>query len=523
MKKLVLGAAVSAAMFGGVAQAAITLDAGKPVITPANTYEVYLSGSSAVGPFIESLFTSKKVPAANQVCDTKKSMYKFQDTSTGGKDQVAYLCELNQSNTALSGLSAGKTNLLIYKRHNGGSAQGVSPIVANSAIDFLKVDNAANCALSGSVVAAGAGFTKFNCTYTAGNTELSNKQIPDFGVSDVDPIQFRGDNTPTGYAEVTAADVSNLVVKAAATQVFGVAVSTNLRNAMQEAVFGKTNVCATNAKTRETAACMPSLNSAQIASIFTGQLSSWKQLKLGGTTDVFTGASVQPGSDRLHICRRASGSGTQAQLAIKFMGYPCNDIAPKGIADTAATPELVDKAQVHAMTSAGAMSECLAELSSGSDTVGTSFVNTYGARWAIGMQGTELNASLSSDWRFIKIDGEEPTLDKVARGKYKDWVELTYQYNKAHVFDESEQQIVDEIIKQSGNPVVLAATNALSAVHTWGAAGYLATPQSFKANEAGLYGSGSPVNPFSHGTTTASTNNCRLPALYDPKGGIQLK
>ena len=49
MKKLVLGAAVSAAMFGGVAQAAITLEAGKPVITPANTYEVYLSGSSAVG------------------------------------------------------------------------------------------------------------------------------------------------------------------------------------------------------------------------------------------------------------------------------------------------------------------------------------------------------------------------------------------------------------------------------------------------------------------------------------------
>jgi hypothetical protein len=204
------------------------------------------------------------------------------------------------------------------------------------------------------------------------------------------------------------------------------------------------------------------------------------------------------------------------------MGYPCNDIAPKGITDTATTPELVDKAQVHAMTSAGAMSECLAEMSSGSDTVGTSFANTYGPRWAIGIQGTELNASLSSDWRFIKIDGEEPTLDKVARGKYKDWVELTYQYNKAHVFDESEQQIVDEIIKQSGNPVVLAATN-LSAVHTWGAAGFLATPQSFKANEAGLYGSGSPVNPFSHGTTTASTNNCRLPALYDPKGGIQLK
>jgi hypothetical protein len=521
MKKLVLGAAVSAAMFGGVAQAAITVEGNLPVITPANTYEVYLSGASAVGSFIELLFTSKKIPIAEQLCDAKKAMYKFQDKATGGKDQVAYLCELNQSNTALAGLGD-KSNLLIYKRHNGGSAQGVSPIIANSPIDFLKVDNAANCALSGSVVAAGAGFTKINCEYTADSANLANKQIPDFGISDVDPIQFRGDNTPSGYAPVTADDLSKLVVKAAASQVFGVPVTLSLRNALQEAQFGKTNICATNAKTRETAACMPSLNSIQIASIFTGQVSSWKQLKLGGTTDVFTGASVQPGSDRVHICRRTSGSGTQAQLAIKFLGYPCNDVAPQVLSDTAALPEVVAKTQVHAMSSSGAVSECLAELDSGSNTIGPIFNNIYGSRWAIGIQGTETNANNASNWRFIKVDGEEPTLDKVARGKYKDWVELTYQYNKEHVFDTSEKAIVDEIIKQSGNPVVLAATNE-GAKHTWGAAGYLATPQAHLPSPVGLYGSGRPVNPFSHGTTVDSTNNCRIPTIYDSTGGIQLK
>ena len=522
MKKLVLGAAVSVALFGSVAQAAITVENGLPVITPANTYEIYLSGSSAAGSFIDLLFTSSKVPAANRICDASKLIYKFYDTATVGKDQVAYLCELNTANPVLTGLSAGKTNLLIYKRHNGGSAQGVAPVVADAAIDFLKVDAPANCTKVSDGI-KGVSFTKINCAYTAGNPLLSNPQKPDFGISDVDPIQFQGDNTPSGFAPVTAADVSKLTVKAAAAQVFGIAVTTKLRNAMQEAQFGATSICVG----KEDLACMPSLNSAQIASIFTGQLNSWSQLKLTGTGNLFANVSAanKPDSDRLHICRRASGSGTQAQLGVKFMGYPCNDVATQGVTDTLALPESVAKAQVHAMTSAGAMSECLAELDAGTNTVGTSFNNTYtGVRWAIGIQGSELNATRSSAWRFVKIDGVEPTLDKVVRGKYKDWVELTYQYNKDHAFDTSEQAIVDEIIKASGNPVVMAATNLL-AVHSWGKSGFLATPQSYTAQESGIVAYEKPVNPFSHGTTTAATNNCRMPAIYSPgvTGGIQFK
>ncbi len=524
MKKLILGAAISAAFLSGAAHAAITVDGnGIPQFDKATTYEIFLSGSSAAQPFIESLLTSSKVPAANRICDSSQLIYKFSDTATVGKDQNAYLCVLNTANKALQGLSAGKTNLLIYKRNNGGSAQGVTPVIADTAIDFLKVDTAANCAVVTTGV-AGTSFTKLNCTYTSGNALLSNPQKPDFGISDVDPIQFQGDNTPSGFTAVTSADLSKLTVKAAASQVFGIAVTKKLRNAMQEAQFGKVNACVG----KETAACMPSLTSAQIASIFTGKLNSWKQLKLG-SSDLYTSASSanKANSDRLHVCRRASGSGTQAQLGINFMGYPCNSVATQGAIDTGLTPETVAKAQVHAMSSAGAMSECLSELDSGTDTVGTSFDNSSrpnSTRWAIGIQGTELNASLSSDWRFIKIDGVEPTLDKVARGKYRDWVELTYQYNNTHAFDTSEKAIVEEVIKESGNPLVMAATN-LAAVHLWGASGFLATPQSFPAPATGIVNATSPVNPFSHGTTTEATNNCRIPTIYNPgaTGGIQFK
>ena len=524
MKKLILGAAVSTALFGGAAQAAITVDGnGIPVINAATTYEIFLSGSSAAGPFIDSLLTSSKVPAANRICDSSQLVYKYSDTATGGKDQKAYLCVLNTANPALTGLAGNKTNLLVYKRDNGGSAQGVAPVVADTAIDFLKVDTPANCAKVSDGV-AGVSFTKINCNYTSGDVTLSNPKKPDFGISDVDPVQFQGDNTPSGFAPVTATDVSKLTVKAAASQVFGIAVSTKLRNAMQEAQFGKTNACVG----KETAACMPSLNSAQIASIFTGKLNSWKQLKLGFASDLFTNASAanKAANDRLHICRRTSGSGTQAQLGIKFMGYPCNTVAKQGAVDTGALPETIAKAQVHAMSSSGTMSECLSELNSASNTVGTSFNNTFtdGARWAIGIQGTEQNANLASDWRFIKIDGVEPTLDKVVRGQYKDWVELTYQYNNAHAFDTSEKAIIDEFIKESGNPVVMGATN-LAAVHTWGQSGFLAAPQFFAAPLSGIIALDKPANPFSHGTTDAATNNCRMPAIYNPgtTGGIQLK
>jgi len=527
MKKLILGAAVSVALFGGTAQAAITVDGnGIPVINPATTYEIFLSGSSASQPFIESLMTSSKIPASNRICDSAQLIYQYRDTGSTGKDQNAYLCVLNTQNPALKGLAAGKTNLLLYKRNKGGSAQGVNPVVADAAIDFLKVDNAANCTkVSDGVV--GTSFTKINCLQTEGNPALSNLVKPDFGMSDVDPAQFFGQNTPSGFDPITAADVSKLTVKSAATLVFGVPVTTKLRNAMQEAQFGKTNTCVTNASKRETAACMPSLSSAQIASIFTGKLSSWKQLRLGGTgNNLFDNAAAanKPASDRLHVCRRTNGSGTGAQFGIKFLNYPCNDVATPVASETGALPETVAKAQVHENSSSGVVSECLSELDSGSNTVGTSFNNTYGVRWAIGLQGTEHNASRSFDYRYIKVDGVEPTLDKVARGKYKDWVELTYQYNKSHVFDQSEKAVVDEVIKQSGNPIVMAATN-LSAVHSWGKAGFMAVPQSFTPLKDGGISFDKPVNPFSHGTTTADPNACRAPAVYNPStsGGIQFK
>jgi len=537
MKKLMLSAAVSAALVSGVANANIKLDSsGKPVITPADTYEIYLSGASAAQSFIDLLLTSTRIPIANRVCNFTKVIYKYSDNGNG-RDQNAYLCELNPFNPTLTGLAGGKANLLIYKRNVGGSAMGVSPLiaeangnVASATIDFLKVDNAANC----TVPVISSGLARSTCTYTAGNPAFSQPHIADFGISDVDPLQFRGANTEAGFPEVTSADVAKLTVKAAAANVFNVPVTLKLRNALQEAQFPKTSKCNplnagyTNGfkGTAESASCMPSLNSGLITSIFAGKLNSWSQVKLGTSGDLFSNAASPASTvsdDRLHICRRVNGSGTQAQLGIKFLNYPCNDTATPPAVDTGALPEAVNSAQVHALSSAGGLTECLNELNSGTNTVGTSFNNIYGDRWAIGIQALDQNANLANGFRFVKIDGVTPTLQNVVNGKYKDWVELTFQYNSTHTFDTSEKAIVDEIIKEAGNPVVMAGLNA-TALHSFGQGGFLAVPQLFAAPSNGKLALGKPVNPLSHGTTAAKTDNCRMPAIYNPgpTGGLQL-
>lgn len=529
MKKLILGAAVSAALFAGAAQAAITLDgAGKVVVTPADTYEIYLGGASAALDYIEHLATSTSVITADRMCDSTQPIYKFKDNG-GGKDQNAYYCTLNPLNPQLVGLAGGKANLLIYKRSVGGSAYGVTPIIddakgaASASIAFLNVDPSV-C----TVPAASAGLQVSTCTYSASTAGQFQMAIPDFGVSDVDPEQFRGNNTPAGFSPVNPSDLSLLNVDSAGGQVFGIGATKKLRNALQEAQFGVGNACVG----AETEVCMPSLTRDQVASIMTGKLDSWKDLKIGAI-DLYTAASAanKPGNAnaRVHICTRTDGSGTKAQMGVNFLNYPCASAATAPAVDTGTLSEVIAKTQVHALGSSGGVSECLRELDAGNNTIGTSFNNTYttgGARWAIGIQGLEKNANQAEDWRFVKIDGVAPTLANVAKGKYHDWAELTFQYSKTHAWDLSEDLIVKEFIKAASNPNVIVSLNQTN-VHPFGDSGFLASPKNFTPDVNGNFVSSYPVNPYSHATTVQAVNNCRVPAAYDlpnaTNAGVQLQ
>ncbi len=524
MKNLVLSTAVAAAILSGAANATPAIDANNlPVIDPADTNIVYLSGASAARKFIEELLTNSSVPATEALCDQTKPIWKYKD-SVNGKKQNAYLCDVNTANPALAAVA--KPHLLLFKRSEGGSAQGVSPIVAEakgaaSAIEFLKVAAAPFCSTSLTGLPAVGTLGSITCDYDLADVSKHVSVTPDFGISDVDPGQFKAQNTPAGFDPVSATDVGLLNVQGTASLVFGIPVTTGLRNALQEAQIATGAIDGSCAVGDETEACMPSLSTHQIASIYSGQLESWNQLVVDTTTGagLFSFASTKPLSDRVHICRRVNGSGTQAQHGIKFLNTPCNAAAQKPATSTFGTPEFVPTVQVHENSSSGDVTDCLNALETGSDIGDFNFFAfngqfgiPAGPRWAVGIQSLEKNAGLGDDFRFIKVDGVAPTLENVANGTYKDWVELTFQYSLTHGWAGDNKAIADAVIASAGNPVVMSALNG-SFNHSFGQSGLLAVPTQYPAAAFGALDLNAPVNPYTHATAFSGADNCRVPAV----------
>lgn len=512
MKKLLLSAAVSAAVLSGTAHAVISEDAsGKPIFSSANTYEVYLSGASAPRQFIESYLTAPtagagSVPNADRLCTGK--VYKFAGT-TSNNNYNAYLCEINNTTNvpaynALKGVG-GKVNVLVHKRSAGGSAQGVSPVIADSAIDFLDVSGSLSPTIPAActVASTSANLNVISCPTPAAG---ANTQIPDFGVSDVDPAQFKGSNTPIGFAPVTPAGLAQLTVRPAFAQIFGIPVSLKLRNALQQIQFPVTNHCnplhadylyngplpvpagkdssATIAGYQpwsENAACVPTMTKGDVASILTGKITSGKQLFVGANNLYnyisTNNPSLLPGDPSIHICSRVNGSGTKATTDLKFLNYPCATAATQAVQDTGGldpvanafidfalfgfTPEAPGQPQVHQNSSGGDVNECFNELNAGTSNATGNFRNNpfAGARWAIGNQGTDNNAALGNAYRFVKINNVLPLGSQVVTDNFGIWVESTYQFNTSHVYDAGDATIRDMVISKTGLPSVVSIIN----------------------------------------------------------------
>jgi hypothetical protein len=532
MKKLVLGSAIVAVLNATGAQAVINVDANNlPIIDPAQTNVIYLSGASAAINFIDNLITSSTVPAVDKICDTSKPVWKYKDSVTGS-DQNAYLCERSTTNPSLP---TNKPNVLVMKRSAGGSAFGVSPIIAeangdsaSATIAFLKISTACTSTVS---PVAGTTLGQITCPYDLADASKVTMHIADFGISDVDPGQFIGNNAPAGYSDVTADDVAKLTVKSASALTFGVPVTKNLYFALQAAQIANGTIPASAgcAVGSEAEACMPSLSSAQVASIHSGNWADWNQLKVFGSTGLFdwvaaNAPAYKPDVSYLHTCRRENGSGTQAQSNIKFLGDPCT------VASSATAPASDALAQgfsegdgfpmIHENNTSGSVGNCLDELDDGSNAA-NGFNNIWGKRWAVGIQSLEKKTSASSKFRFVKVDGVAPTLANVASGKYRDWAENTFQYWTDHQFSANAtentalKKLTDALIKSAGAPEVMAALNT-GYTHTFGAAGaYLAVPTNFTPEANGAFLASRPVNQYSHATSTADTNNCRVPTVYN--------
>lgn len=461
--------------------------------TAAHDVTVYMSGASAVDNQIADLLDT-------QVCEANKDYLNFtagSPDSAGGYWGIS--CQTNtQATKKIANLPA-NVRILFLKRSAGGSAQGVNPLLESTAINHLNING---------------------CSGSSPNWTC-NTQTPilsDAGISDVNPEMFRDVNTPSGFSPVDPAQVAaNLNVRPVAAQVFGVAVTKLLRDALQDAGV-KLGKLPAGCVGSETEACMPSLSKDQIASLMSGQVGFWESVLVdnNGTPTplpLFVDPAYRPTNAGngvfVEICRRVNGSGTQAVTNANLLDVPCNGSAalPADASDFSNGP------LVHVNSSSGNVDQCLSDLNDGTNTASNpKDINTDGRHtWAIGVQGTEKNADNSRNYRFIKIDGAAPTLENVWNGKYSDWAELTVQYPKSGL-SANQIALIEHIASQAGNPAAIAALNSTTSNHPFGQAGYLAlSTNGFTMDN--VFDTANPVTGYTHGPGGASLDNCRKPVF----------
>ena len=427
--------------------------------------EFFISGASAqdknIGNYIE-----------NHLC-VAGTFDSFLE-GTKGKSYRAWSCEVNTAKVTEA--DAGDV-LVIHKRSKGGSGWGVVPVAQQAVIERMDLPNA-NCADAD-------GDRTWNCD------AVLTTDTPLVGVSDVEPQVFKGLNAVSDFGDVTSTDVAALTTFAQSQLVFGVPVTTELRNALQLAqglTVGE-----------EDEANMPNLSSNLVRSLFTGQVTSWMDVVGPDGTDIYSAADAAgmpvPASDQVSLCVRTSGSGTRAQFMINFLRTSC--------LDASVAPFLAEGGEYPAVQSnpgSGDMGNCVAD-----------FANNG---WSIGYQSTEKNMDRGDNYRFVKIDGAAPTLENVANDKYLDWVEQSLQYNTAayNAADALTQKVIDLIAEESGQPSIIAGLNT-KYQHLWGQGGYMAKPtdQDGIQPPAFPFDLAYPVNRTTRTPAGTSPDSCRPP------------
>ncbi|MGD8631162.1 MAG: hypothetical protein PVG72_10620, partial [Gammaproteobacteria bacterium] len=234
---------------------------------------------------------------------------------------------------------------------------------------------------------------------------------------------------------------------------------------------------------RDSLACMPSLPSSVIRSVFSGQVSDWSQVSPYGLAMDTSGVNQ---GNNVHLCKRTNGSGTHAQFSINFIGTNCRATSNLAMAEVNDGLSYAPAGYVGVYANSGSsdMDKCLIALGSGAgfdgdfdDPINGSLstlpptaypgvgdssvvpgngltgtgVNTvvkvrFGGAvidhplgltynnggnpftaFAMGYQSLEKNNSLGAPYRFVKVDGVAPTLENAIAGDYKDVYYLSYQ------------------------------------------------------------------------------------------------
>ena len=355
---------IAVAVAATCAQSAFALDAlvTKSIQngTLANSHAVYMSGASAL---------KKSVPLAfAKLCSDAVTTF---NSSADASNVFAYSCTIKSvaqlAAENISGLDAWATHkvLLGLSVQNG----SLTAVLGQNASDLVLAD--------GTTHAQNLQINFANVTSAATTTiaDTVRKQTIG-GFMDVNPELFSD-----VIAGVSGLSVSYTTTPAAAGQLFGIAVSPKLYTALQlsQGLIGGTVAAPTGAcVSNKSLACQPSITKGQYASLIAQQ-------NAGFIADFSAlGTSVSP----VNLCRRVQTSGTQAGSNNFFLGKGCSTggVLPAALADASAGVFNISEG-----SGTGNAVSCLSD-------------STVGKEYAIGVLSAE-NASASSVWSFIKLDG----------------------------------------------------------------------------------------------------------------------
>lgn len=344
--------------------------------------EIVIFGASAQSPMVAAYM--KELCAGND--------YHEYWNDAAGKNHRAYSCKL----PVAVGTYPAQTPVLVIKRDAGGSIYGVNHVSEGLAAQSMVVSSAA--------CTAGPGTPAGYCGTTAA-------VVPHAGISDVEPAQFGKTVTVNGASVVlnqpngvddtgntwtvpTSAQLAALDVASMGQTLYGVAVTKDLRNALQTAQGLATG--------QDDVANMPSLGRAFVS----GALSGFVR---GGVAGYPSWASVTgnaaDSSKTVKICRRTDGSGTQVVSNLHFLnaGILINTslgmLAPIGSKFlTPVGTTVVEGAGT------GDVETCL---------------NTVDGTFALGVISREKDPLINGkNYRYVKLDGQAPLRDLARVGQY---------------------------------------------------------------------------------------------------------
>ena len=412
-----------------------------PAATAAATQKIYVSGASALrlsfGAYIQEICA----PSTFDVFfDDAGTVGDGIPTSADGVNSRAYSCTLAVPvGNYLTG-----SDVVVYKRDQGGSGQGVTPILVPAAASRMDV-TAAGCVRNIALPAAPAPATDIQIpSYLCSSVDAT--AVPDGGISDVEPALLQqAVNRQTGVAALAIPATVNFgsVVQG----IFGVAVNKKLYTRLQEAqnIVPVDVPADQDTWTAADIASIPSLSTEFVRAALTGGIVGNAAANRGWNL-VVPAAPVVAGKT-INVCRRVEGSGTQAASNAFFALNPCQSgynaaLSPSGFAQPAATPAV---AGVNGTLGVRATSTAYSEATSSGNVencLGTtveSAVNpadaTDNEAYGIAVLGRENNPRANGGdkgYRYVKLDGVAPIRALAKAGDYQFVYEATLQWNTAN-------------------------------------------------------------------------------------------